>query len=175
MSVKGDNMNNFDQELVLFECPICHTKKKLGIPQQIFNNNKGLIAISIPKGLVCDHTFQSYIDRHFNVRDYLKIDYEVSDIDFYYKISEDLYQNKEETSLIITIICPRCQKKMELSKEIIHTQHKNAQELLINSNIKDHCGHEFKVYIDNNYKILGYSSIKNIDENDDLKEIFSKL
>jgi len=78
-------------------------------------------------------------------------------------------------SSIVEVICPRCTKKMYIVFEPFDEQKANITEVLINKKIPNHCGHEFVVYLDKNKKIQGYGNIKNLDENKDLKEIFSKL
>ena len=61
-------------------CPICKSKKQLNIPESIINHAKLLTTISIQKGMICDHHFQAFVDKNFNVRGYQKIDFEVSPI-----------------------------------------------------------------------------------------------
>ena len=72
-----------DIRSVLIECPICRAKKKLNIPVKIINQSKQLTTVSVPTGLVCEHNFQSYIDKNFKVRGYEKVDFELSRIEFY--------------------------------------------------------------------------------------------
>ncbi|MFX0073522.1 MAG: hypothetical protein ACFFAO_20795, partial [Candidatus Hermodarchaeota archaeon] len=38
---------------------------------------------SVPKGLICNHNFQAFIDKNFIVRGYQKIDFELSKMEFY--------------------------------------------------------------------------------------------
>ncbi|MFX1443989.1 MAG: hypothetical protein ACFFHV_11285 [Promethearchaeota archaeon] len=78
-SFKFENLLND----VVIECPLCHTKKKLKIPLKIINQSKQLTTISVPKGLVCDHNFQAFIDKNFIVRGYQKVDFELSKMEFY--------------------------------------------------------------------------------------------
>jgi len=72
-----------DVRSVLIECPICRMKKKLNIPLKIINQSKQLTTVSVPSGLVCEHNFQSYIDKNFKVRGYHKVDFELSRMEFY--------------------------------------------------------------------------------------------
>lgn len=157
---------------ITIKCPTCNSKKNLVIPEDIISKSKQLTTISVPKGLVCEHTFQVFIDKNSKVRGYQKIDFEISNIDFYYKIgSTD--EVDAISSPVIEITCPRCKKKMNVINEF--GKEKKTRVITINNSIADHCGHEFLVYLDRSNRILGYSSIKNIDENEDLKDIFSKL
>lgn len=68
---------------VVMECPLCYKKKKLKIPLKIINQSKQLTTVSVPKGLVCYHNFQAFIDKNFIVRGYQKIDFELSKMEFY--------------------------------------------------------------------------------------------
>ncbi|MFX0070390.1 MAG: hypothetical protein ACFFAO_04795 [Candidatus Hermodarchaeota archaeon] len=154
------------------ECPTCNSKKTLDIPENILNTNKQLTTISIPKGLVCDHTFQFFIDKKYLIRGYQKIDFEISNLDFHYKLDSLNKENTTSTPLI-EIACPRCEKKMNIINDLNQTNKIN--EILIDNKVLDHCGHVFSVYIDSKNKILGYSNIKNLDENEDLRDIFSKI
>ena len=58
-------------------CPICKSKKDLELPASIVNQASNIATISLPKGLVCDHHFQIFVDRNFNVRGYQKVDLEI--------------------------------------------------------------------------------------------------
>lgn len=57
-------------------CPVCKTEKSLKFPRSVVSQAKQLTTISIPKGLVCDHHFQAFVDKNFAVRGYQKVDFE---------------------------------------------------------------------------------------------------
>jgi hypothetical protein len=57
-------------------CPVCKSKKELKFPKLIINKSRQLTTISIPKGLICDHHFQAFLDTNFAVRGYQKVDFE---------------------------------------------------------------------------------------------------
>ncbi|MHA1488126.1 MAG: hypothetical protein ACTSRI_00310 [Promethearchaeota archaeon] len=57
-------------------CPICKAKKELDFHESNINQAKQLTTISISKGLICKHQFQAFIDKHFKVRGYQKVDFE---------------------------------------------------------------------------------------------------
>ena len=61
---------------VKVSCPICKTEKVLKFPKSVINQAKQLTTISLPKGLVCDHHFQAFVDKNFTVRGYQKVDFE---------------------------------------------------------------------------------------------------
>jgi hypothetical protein len=59
-------------------CPICKTQNIINLPSKIINNASRLTAISVPKGKICRHQFQLFIDKNFSIRGYQKVDYEVN-------------------------------------------------------------------------------------------------
>ena len=61
---------------IQFACPICKSKKVLKVPKSVINQAKQLTTMSIAKGLVCEHQFQAFVDKNFNVRGYQKVDFE---------------------------------------------------------------------------------------------------
>ncbi|MFX0018598.1 MAG: hypothetical protein ACFFAK_02815 [Promethearchaeota archaeon] len=61
---------------IMIKCPVCKLKKKLKLPKSVINYTKQLTTISIPKGLVCEHHFQAFVDKNFMVRGYQKVDFE---------------------------------------------------------------------------------------------------
>jgi len=67
---------------VPFVCPECKNTNKLDIPVKIINQSKRLTTISIPAGLICEHSFQAFVDKDFKVRGYQKVDYELSKVEF---------------------------------------------------------------------------------------------
>ncbi|MFX1279236.1 MAG: hypothetical protein ACFFA3_07450 [Promethearchaeota archaeon] len=79
---------NGTEEKELFEnirvvCPTCNKSKELKIPSKIINQSKQLTTVSIPSGAVCEHSFQSFVDKNFKVRGYQKVDFEFAHMEFY--------------------------------------------------------------------------------------------
>jgi hypothetical protein len=68
---------------ILAVCPTCKSRKELKIPTKIINQSKQLTTVSIPSGTVCDHSFQSFVDKNFVVRGYQKVDFEFAKMEFY--------------------------------------------------------------------------------------------
>ena len=64
-------------------CPTCKATKDLKIPSKIINQAKQLTTVSIPSGTVCEHGFQSFVDKNFTVRGYQKVDFEFYKMEFY--------------------------------------------------------------------------------------------
>ena len=78
---------------ITFICPVCKTRKELKIPIVIINEARQLTTVSIPKGLVCEHHFQAFVDKNFVIRGYQKVDFE---------IAYDIYNKKKKKKLEIT-------------------------------------------------------------------------
>ncbi len=76
-----NDLNSKDKK-ILIECPTCNAKKVLKIPPKIINQAKQLTTVSVPAESVCEHSFQAFIDKHFKVRGYQKIDFEFSHMEF---------------------------------------------------------------------------------------------
>ena len=68
-------------------CPKCEIVKSLKIPIKIVSQTQNLTTISIPKGMICEHSFQILIDKLFAIRRYQVVDYEFQKIE-YYKYSD---------------------------------------------------------------------------------------
>jgi hypothetical protein len=59
-------------------CPVCSEWKKIEVADDATENvSKGLLAINIAPGMICEHTFIAYIDKNFTVRDCLVADFEI--------------------------------------------------------------------------------------------------
>jgi hypothetical protein len=61
---------------VKITCPVCKVNKELKFPKSVIKEARQLTTISLPKGLLCDHHFQAFIDKNFIVRGYQKVDFE---------------------------------------------------------------------------------------------------
>jgi len=61
---------------IQFICPVCKSNKELKISKSVVNQAKSLTTVSIPSGLICNHSFQAFIDKQFKVRGYQKVDFE---------------------------------------------------------------------------------------------------
>ncbi|MFX1313846.1 MAG: hypothetical protein ACFFHD_14750, partial [Promethearchaeota archaeon] len=80
----------------------------LNIPIKIINESKQLTTISIPSGLNCEHSFQAFIDKNFQVRGYQIVDFEFSKMELYESTTDSLdgkgskkYDTKEFSSMPI--------------------------------------------------------------------------
>lgn len=71
------NNINIDTSKVEFICPVCKAKKVLDIPKSVIAEAKQLTTMSIAHGLVCEHQFQAFVDKNFQVRGYQRVDFEI--------------------------------------------------------------------------------------------------
>ncbi|MFX1379267.1 MAG: hypothetical protein ACFFA4_09240 [Promethearchaeota archaeon] len=68
---------NLNTSKVEFICPVCKSKKLLDVPISVVAGAKQLTTMSIAKGLVCNHQFQAFVDKQFQVRGYQRVDFEI--------------------------------------------------------------------------------------------------
>jgi len=81
MAILEQNLNTQIGELneyydVKINCPVCKSSKVLKFPKSVISKSRHLTTISLPKGLICDHHFQAFLDKNFAVRGYQKVDFE---------------------------------------------------------------------------------------------------
>lgn len=83
-------------------CPTCKVKKELKFPKSVINEARQLTTISLPRGLLCDHHFQAFVDKNFIVRGYQKVDFEFepkksitsqADVKLFNKEDDGLFEN----------------------------------------------------------------------------------
>ncbi|MHA1147687.1 MAG: hypothetical protein ACTSR8_05535 [Promethearchaeota archaeon] len=59
-------------------CPVCSKSGNIEIDENILNkSSRGITAINLPVGLICDHSFIAYIDKNFEVRDCFLTDFAI--------------------------------------------------------------------------------------------------
>jgi len=87
-------------EDILIVCPKCKTNKELKIPRKVVNQSKQLTTISIPSGLCCEHSFQSFVVMNFKIRGYQNVDFEFSKLELY-ESNEAGLEEKESVEGII--------------------------------------------------------------------------
>ncbi|TFF86806.1 MAG: hypothetical protein EU517_00080 [Promethearchaeota archaeon] len=59
-------------------CPICQSKKEIQLPISIIKKSKKLTTVSIPRGMICNHHFQLFLDTNCVIRGFQKVDYELN-------------------------------------------------------------------------------------------------
>ncbi|MFX0038470.1 MAG: hypothetical protein ACFFCY_03125 [Promethearchaeota archaeon] len=71
-------------------CPICSKWDHIEISDDVTKNvTKGLIAINIAGGMICDHSFIAYVDKNLTVRDCLVADFRI-------ELPESTYSQKND-------------------------------------------------------------------------------
>lgn len=93
------NIEELSKE-VPFICPECQTKNKLAIPKKIINQSKQLTTVSIPQGMICDHSFQAFIDKNFKIRGYQKVDFDLSKMEYMESSEIDKDSGQEAEPLV---------------------------------------------------------------------------
>ena len=59
-------------------CPACSKFGFIEISEEALDGvTRGLLAVNIPDGVICEHTFITYIDKNLDVRDYFMTDFKV--------------------------------------------------------------------------------------------------
>ncbi|MHA2035447.1 MAG: hypothetical protein ACW98X_03375 [Promethearchaeota archaeon] len=96
----ANSQENFESIHVV--CPTCKSKKDLKIPSKIINQAKQLTTVSIPSGAVCEHGFQSFVDKNFKVRGYQKVDFEFYKMEFLEGGGEDTEIETDDTKLSLS-------------------------------------------------------------------------
>ena len=70
-------------ENILLRCPKCETQKKIKVPSKILTQSGTVITIGIPVGLICDHSFQAYVDKYSDVRGYQVVDFVIPKTEYF--------------------------------------------------------------------------------------------
>ena len=87
-----------------FICPVCKSKKFLEIPNSVIAEAKQLTTMSIAKGLVCDHQFQAFVDKNFQVRGYQRVDFEFESIERNESNSNPKQFKEDESEILDNLI-----------------------------------------------------------------------
>ncbi len=61
---------------IQFICPVCKIRRYLEVPKSVIEDAKQLTTMSIARGLVCQHQFQAFVDKNYQVRGYQRVDFE---------------------------------------------------------------------------------------------------
>ena len=60
-------------------CPVCKSKEVIHIPKSVIKNAKQLTTVSVPRGKICQHHFQLFLDKNFSIRGYQKVDFQLNE------------------------------------------------------------------------------------------------
>jgi len=97
-------------------CPHCNTSKFIKIPTNIINESSHLTTISIPLNHICEHSFQIFVDNHFVIRGYQRVDFDISNFEIY----QDGSDSKGEDLLITYNFSVIIKKMIQLIRENIN-------------------------------------------------------
>jgi len=97
-------------------CPHCNKSKFIKIPTNIINESKNLTTISIPLNHICDHSFQIFVDNHFVIRGYQRVDFDISNFEIY----SDSSDSKGEDLLLTYNFSIIIKKIVQLVRENIN-------------------------------------------------------
>lgn len=63
---------------VKIHCPICNKSGQIEVDDTLLEKSKkGIIAVNIDSSIICDHSFVSYVDKNFKVRDSFVSDFKI--------------------------------------------------------------------------------------------------
>lgn len=102
---------------ILVICPTCKTKKGLKIPSKIINQAQHLTTVSIPIGAVCEHSFQTFVDKNFIVRGYQRVDFEFSHMEFFESIDAGVIEPDDFTNKLSSL--PLFQEIIKLLRSFV--------------------------------------------------------
>ncbi|MFX1363842.1 MAG: hypothetical protein ACFFCE_14330 [Promethearchaeota archaeon] len=71
----------FEEELeksfrIEIACPVCKKYGQVDVPKNILKK-EGITTISIPSKSLCEHNFQVFLDPHYAIRGYQRVDFEI--------------------------------------------------------------------------------------------------
>jgi hypothetical protein len=67
-----------ETKTVMVICPKCSKSKKIPFPSDAITKPDGLTTINVPADIVCEHSFQLYLDQNFSIRGYQQSDFEIN-------------------------------------------------------------------------------------------------
>jgi hypothetical protein len=163
-----------------FVCPVCKKHQELDIPKSVVEEKKNLTTVSIPKGMICEHQFQAFIDKQFKVRGYQRVDFEFDKPETQQKESSFKYKEKKDSKILKDLIIkgntieykPQNPTVSQKNSKV-NTSKKNSTSNSINlsedqNKIKTKMGqsplediyNEFKDFIDEDYDSFKRKNIK---------------
>jgi hypothetical protein len=84
LNIEEDEKSQKEQfKDIQLKCPECETSKKMKIPAKIINQGNLITTISIPRGMVCEHKFQVFLDKNLSVKRYQVVDFDFPHLEYY--------------------------------------------------------------------------------------------
>jgi len=85
-------------------CPVCQKNNSLLVPKaNILNSGKGLTTVFVHSGLVCEHSFQIFIDKNGKVRGHETPDLELKFTPAEEGLTKPLQQKEDPTGVMLII------------------------------------------------------------------------
>ncbi|MFX0140882.1 MAG: hypothetical protein ACFFDN_45005 [Candidatus Hodarchaeota archaeon] len=129
-------------------CPICKKCKDISIPDFTDTQKSHLITISIPKGMICKHHFQAFLDKNYYVRGYQKVDIELKSRPQYNIINKKLEEHEISKHLTIEGNLVKFDPKSIKYSKVEPLEFQNKLEKKKEMSLKD-IYNEFWEFIDN--------------------------
>ena len=64
--------------IISITCPSCKKNGKIEISDEAIKNvSRGLLAVNVASGIICDHSFITYVDKNLSMRDYFIADFHI--------------------------------------------------------------------------------------------------
>jgi len=64
--------------IISITCPSCKKNGKIEISDEAIKNvSRGLLAVNVASGIICDHSFITYVDKNLSIRDYFIADFQI--------------------------------------------------------------------------------------------------
>jgi len=77
-------------------CPSCAKRGKIEVSEEkVKNTTRGLYAVNVTEGILCDHSFVAYVDKNFIVRDSYMADFQI-------ELPQDIQEQETELEAPIT-------------------------------------------------------------------------
>ncbi len=128
MTIQNNSIKKDAFRTIKIICPNCKNSKSINLPLQMIHQSDGIVTVSIPSGLVCDHPFQVFVDKNGSVRGYQSIDIDFGKIEY--------FEANHDKSRIITYALSN------LFKEIIHLiRLKSKEKKILGGAIFTHDGY----------------------------------
>jgi hypothetical protein len=135
---------------ISISCPVCKKRGIVEIPLSIIKENKPLTTISIPKGELCDHHFQIFIDRNYAIRGFQKVDFELKELNTL-DTQNSKNNKKDENCHQITQIS-QDRKNMSLKEiyeefwEFIGDDNETFQHFIIEDKRREHNSNQYQIH-----------------------------
>jgi len=111
------------------------------VPKSVIEEAKQLTTMSISRGLVCEHQFQAFVDKNYQVRGYQRVDFELEN------------QSKQEKNSNLSKIRPDDNEALEnLILEGNYLEYKPKQAKNKNENSQKSSSHQKKMTLKEIYE-----------------------